>query len=264
MRSAILLLGGSVFGCGEPGPSDLEDTASDQFMIYGGSLPDAPEHDATVAITRFRNPKRNIFCSGTLIAPDVVMTAAHCLDEAFSGAAFNEFEPNDIKVGFGDAAKGVPGLTYLRVEDVEINAGYDRLDLGVNDVGLIRLIDDAEALLGITPVPPLPASLALADPADIGATVNVAGFGQNNTPEPASTKLQTDVTIDDIDTDTFDYLQGSGGPCFGDSGGPAFIDRAGVVYLAGTTSWGSSSCSGPSSFGVSMRVDQFEDFIAGF
>lgn len=242
-------------GCAQE--AEVEGADLDALAIYGGDLPDAPEHDATVAITLFNNPKANIFCSGTLIQDDVVITAAHCLDEnGFSASNYNEYEPGDIKVGFGNKKKL---MTFVEVSDVEIYSGYDRTDVGVGDLGLIRLSTAST----VVPVPNLPLSMWL-DAPDIGGTVNFAGFGENNVGRPFATKLQIDGTIDNIYTDSFDYSQDAGGPCSGDSGGPAFIDRSGTMYLAGVTSWGSGNCDGAGSFGVSMAVDVYESWIVGF
>jgi len=236
----------------------------DQLAIHGGSLPSLPEHDAVFSISTFLNPRKNYFCSGVLIAPDVVMTAAHCLDEAAAGANFNTVETTDIKVGFGD--KGGTA-TYFKVSKVEINAGYDRLGFGINDVGLIRTNQDMEVKNGILSVPALPVAEALVDPNDIGLNVNMVGFGENDTPDPKGTKLQIDLPIDAINSQTFEVLQATGGICFGDSGGPDFVDRSGVIYTAGIHSFGINivpDCSGANSVGVSMRTDQFEAFIAAF
>jgi V8-like Glu-specific endopeptidase len=263
-RTAVLVALAPLVGCDESQLDSVDSADMDQFMIHGGSLPNAPHHDAVFSISTFNLPKQNYFCSGVLIAPDVVMTAAHCLDEAGFGAAFNTVETGDIKVGFGPRAGKA---TYYQVSKVEIEPGYDRLSFGVNDVGLIRTKKDMEVENGITAVPALPASEALDAANDIGATINLAGFGENNTVHVAGAKLQIDLTIDSIFGQNFDYDTSGGGTCFGDSGGPAFIDRNGTIYVAGTTSYGINivpDCSGPNSVGVSMAVDQFEAFIAGF
>jgi V8-like Glu-specific endopeptidase len=247
------------------GPAEGFDV--DQFMIHGGALPNEPFHTSAVALTTFFKPKANIFCSGVLIEDDVVMTAAHCLDEAAFGAVYNEVEPTDIKVGFGTWAKGIlADMVYVTVSDVEINSGYDRTGFGINDVGLIRLTNVAP--VGFDPIPAVPAALGFVDPADVGDTINATGFGENNTPDKPFTKLQIDLTISDLDPQTFDYSNAVGGTCFGDSGGPDYWTASdGNTYVAGIHSyitWNGFDCSAPGAVGTSSRVDQFETFIAGF
>jgi hypothetical protein len=113
----------------------------------------------------------------------------------------------------------------------------------------------------------LPSAEELVDPNDIGVTINMAGFGENNTPDGPGTKLQIDLPIDDLNSQTLEVQQAGGGICFGDSGGPDFIDRSGTIYVAGIHSFGINivpDCSGVNSIGVSMQASEFEAFIAAF
>ncbi len=240
-------------------PADGRDI--DQHAIYGGSFATDAHHTSVVAISSSFKPKNNIFCSGTLIAPDVVLTAAHCLDEAnFFAANFDEYEPGDIEVGFGFSKKT---LSFQNVADVEIIPSYDRSGLGIDDLGLIRLTNDAPS--GYDVIEALPFSLALDPVGDVGETVDFAGFGSNDLAGVRfGSKLNVDGEIDAVLATTVEYDQNAGGPCGGDSGGPMFIDRSGTMYVAGVTSWGSGNCDGFGAFGVSMTPDVFEAWIAAF
>lgn len=247
--------------CGDQPLEVAGDRDADQNAIYGGQFAQDAHHTSVVAIASSFRPKQNIFCTGTLIADDIVLTAAHCLDEAgFFSATFNPLEPGDLVVGFGYSKQS---LNFEAVDYLEINPGYDRTQLGVNDIALIRLVDPAPT--GFDPIPALPFSLALDPVADVGEPVNFAGFGLNDLVGiPYGSKLEVDGTIDAVNAITVEYEQFAGGPCGGDSGGPMFIDRAGDWYVAGVTSWGSANCDGFGAFGVSTTPDVYESWIAAF
>ena len=250
----------------EPGPGDHQVSS---FPIYGGSAPDAPEHAATVALHQRSGNSVYVspFCSGTLIADNVVLTAAHCLDTANGGPKFKTMSPGALAVYVGDDPSVDLLAGVYTVSETLIHSGYDRRAL-IDDIALVRL--DA-AVSGVTPVGHLGGGDSLSS-ADFGAVINFAGFGQTDT-GGSGVKMQVDGTLggfgcsvpgcygaDDPATQ-ISYEQATAGPCFGDSGGPAFIDRGGVPYVAGVTSWGDQNCT---QFGVSTRVDAYTAWIDAF
>lgn len=241
--------------------------------IYGGSAPDEPMHAAVVSLHRAEGSvvrDKHIFCSGTLIASDVVVTAAHCLDTASGwNPTFETRPPSTVVVYVGNGpTTSAPSSAFLRVTETRIHHDFDRLRLR-NDIALMRL---AAPVAGVTPVPTLPASLGFTS-ADVGTTVlNFAGFGETET-GTYDVKLQADGVLGGLGctvtgcTSSGDaltqisYSQSESGPCFGDSGGPAFVVRGGTAYVGGLTSYGDSGCT---VFGVSTRTDPFEAWVRGF
>lgn len=252
---------------------ELESMARIHAPIINGDPPDAPYHDAVVSLHQVSGSSVSAspFCSGTLIAPTVVLTAAHCLDVANGGKPqFATMPPSALAIYVGDSPATDPSPSIFGVTQTLIHPGYDRKNL-FNDIALVRLGAAVPTAL-TAPVAALPASLGLQG-SDVGSLLlNFAGFGETETGS-SGVKLQADGILgglgcsvpgcygaDDPFTQ-FSYSQPDSGPCFGDSGGPAFIIRGGVPYVAGLTSWGDAYCT---QFGVSTRVDAYGSFISGF
>ena len=259
-------------GCSEPrqvldGTGDLYRPSN---MIFGGSGPDAPEHGATVSLHQLTSGGSVYvapFCSGTLVASDIVVTAAHCVDVSRNlRPKTMPAEKLAIYVGDNPAVDIVSHL--YTVAEIQMHADYSSRNL-TDDIAILRL---ASAVTEpVTPVPGLPAGDGFSND-DVGMTVNFAGFGDTEL-GGSGVKMQVDGALGGLgcsvagcpspgDTATqVSYAQGGGGPCFGDSGGPMFVDRGGTVYLGGVTSYGDSFCT---VYGVSTRVDAYETWIADF
>ena len=240
--------------CGGP-TSNNSELNNSQDAIINGELPDEPMHAAVVSLHHRVGDTwyPNIFCSGTLIAPDVVLTAAHCLDEGRN--RFDSIEPEDVVIYVGDNPITDPDPVPYIVTQVQAHPTYNNRAL-TGDIGLLRLASSPN----VTPVAALPASLGLTT-ADEGAIINFAGFGQDEDGN-YDQKLQIDGLLDSLYTDfQIYYVQYDGGPCFGDSGGPAFIKRGGTPYVAGLTSYGDSECA---QHGVSTRPDYYDGWINDF
>jgi hypothetical protein len=194
---------------------------------------------AVVAVESFS------FCTGTLVAPRVVVTAAHCITGS------------PARVFFGASTDG-PGQR-IAVARAKLHPAFDRPTLA-NDIAVLLLAEPAPT--SATPVPLLEGRWSAAL---VGRGVRLVGFGTAGGTDPApGTKRQGNALIRGFTDTTFTFEAASAQTCHGDSGGPALVTFEGeaVEYLAGVTSSGDGDCTAS---GTEMRVDAFlTDFIRPF
>jgi secreted trypsin-like serine protease len=191
-------------------------------------------------------------CTGTLIDPSVILTAAHCVDPAVTG-----LEPGTFAMAayFGsDLTAEDPFFVEVRFADqIAIHPAWDPATL-VNDIALAHLEEPST-------VAPLPINTASVD-ALIGEAVRLVGFGRvGGRPDVdgSGIKRQTTTALSEVNATQMAFVDPERNTCFGDSGGPAFMTIDGVEVVVGVTSFGDEFCE---QFGVDTRVDAFAaDFI---
>jgi secreted trypsin-like serine protease len=182
-------------------------------------------------------------CSGTLIAPTIVLTAAHCVYGV---------SPSSLQVLVGDQISS-PAQT-LAVASVAAYPTYTGEATGIAggvDLGAVVL---AEPLTSVTPVP---IDTATSDAELEAATVTLIGFGVSNTADESQVGVRTSVATP-VTAVCTRWLT-LGGPqanaCVGDSGGPVLLHGK----IVATVSSGAPDCVEPSTM---MRLSAHTDWLA--
>lgn len=163
------------------------------------------------------------FCTGTLIAPRVVLSAEHCIDEASASSLF---------IGFGM-------MPAERQALLPVSAIYPHPSI---DFTIIILGADAtEVLPGITPIA---MNRVPVDETWFGRKVDASGYG--DTYDNSTTgRFFASVDVVDVNSEQV-VVDGLGiqGICYGDSGGPILWqpDADTPPVLVGTEQYGDATC----------------------
>ena len=214
----------------------------DPAGIVGGDEVPEGEHPEVVELS-VAHDGGTALCTGTLLTPSLVLTAAHCFDhDGVDPASVSVARPQDSDPTFADDLEVHPD--YCRVSTdhhCEFMAAH-RHDL--NDFAWVHLaeslaIDDANLPTFITD------QARYHDTLHTGATVTLLGFGRDEQGN-RGTLREVEATVGSFSPDGLDFhIDATGGhdACKGDSGGPALIERDdGTWALAGVLSRGPSEC----------------------
>jgi secreted trypsin-like serine protease len=222
-----------------------------QAPVVGGTSVPAGEWPDAVAVLA-----SDAMCTGTLIAPDVVLTAGHCI----------ETHPVEVVVGSVELTK--PGGMAIKVKSATAYPNWQNS----YDVGVL-VLDHA------APVAPR----AIASACDVkehltaGAKVRVVGFGLTTKDGTGdNTRLHEAMlpVVDPMCTQDSacepavapggEFTAGGDGvdACFGDSGGPIYLDTTSGPALVGVVSRGEAVIGEPcGGGGVYVRADAVASWI---
>jgi V8-like Glu-specific endopeptidase len=240
---ALALVGCTVLPVGE-----------ESAPLIGGT---ADPGDPQTILIRTAEPKGTqnyTYCSGTVVSPHVVLTAAHCVSPAFLGGnpGFEIFLGSNL---MDQAQSGDPKLFAAT------QASY----FDQNFSGMVGMGHDVGVLIAKDPinVTPAPLQRVALDQKVVGHPLRLIGFGETTASDlnTVGERFQATTTVAALNAAEMESGVDGKQICAGDSGGPSYLkDAQGVEHVAGIHSWNidKDTCKGG---GWDTRVDVYLPFI---
>ena len=234
-----------------------------QPQIVGGQDAESAAYPWATAllVARIGNAKDAQFCGGSLIRSDLVLTAAHCVEDVSAHFVDVAIGANDLKTVTQNNRIGVAGIF--------IHPDYDPYNAD-SDIALLKLDQEVEnTILNLIE----PTKMQNIVPGDL---LKVIGWGVLNDFDYQTPDVLQEVDVAFVDfqlcndaladyggiTNTqicAGFADGGRDSCYGDSGGPLMANFEGQWYLAGIVSWG-IGCAQPDVYGVYTKVADFVDW----
>lgn len=275
----------AVMGCAAqtepvPGPDPRVDHVA-QPIIKGVSS--GTEHDSVVVLATFQAGKRMALCTATLVAPNLLVTARHCVSNT-EGATACAQNGTPVTGGGISGTRVASSLAVFAGKDgvapdtnVEDNAAAHGkrviVDSSTNvcnhDMAFVVLDQDVAA-----PVSPIRMSAPSAS-----ETISAVGWGVDESGNlPPRREVRSGLALVGVGPAPYpgnpawgygdrEFMTGEAA-CAGDSGGPAFAQSGAVVGIAARTGNGkagdgnyATTCLGSDAHSVYTHFGKFEGLV---
>ena len=264
----VLAVAGLLVGCGNVS-TDPDSSNRSSFITHGNI--DGNAHPAVVLVVMDVGGKPAFRCSGTFLAPKVVLTAGHCAGEPGEFSGVRVFTESDVQDGNNNFP--FPGPNTIEAVAFQAHPQFTEAQFFLHDVGVIQLSKAFQLPAGahFGQLPAVNQLDALKPSADTVFTAVGYGVQRINPAHVVAELIRMNASPHLIQIDTgftgdFSLLlsnnASTGGTCFGDSGGPNFLGTSNVI--AGVTSFGKNGTCGGT--GGVFRLDRQDvlDFVRSF
>jgi hypothetical protein len=259
------LLACGAAACSSPA---TEITASEEQPVLGGT-DSGPDEDMVVEVIS-KSDTVSHTCTGTLLAPNVVITARHCVAN-FSDATFSCTSDGELVAGSKGGMMGPlldPGRISIRVGThvrgtTAVAVGRkifatQATSICRNDIAIVVLATE------LTDLPIAPVRTGRGN--FIGEQLRVVGYGVDDASTIDNRHTRSGLKIAQIGSSQFNanpdpvpsrtFVTEGPSLCIGDSGGPAFADSGAVT---GVWSQVVGDCKAPTARNYFTEVAPFED-----
>jgi secreted trypsin-like serine protease len=269
----LLLLMTSSAACAGDADKNGDDTSGTPRIIGGQETQPGAYPWMAALVDADQDTNLAQFCSGTLIHPRWVLTAAHCVKQRCS-AIDEDAEVLDVVLGIHDLENDAKIGKRIKVRRIVSHPSYN--DYSHNyDIALLELAQ--EVSYETLPLVEKNAELDGKEAMIIGwGSIEACRYQQSATLQqvtlPVISNYECNKAYNTICNPFLykypitehmmcaGYGDGVKDSCYGDSGGPLMIRADGIWKLAGVVSWG-EGCAQPGLYGVYARISKFVDFI---
>jgi hypothetical protein len=268
----------AIAACTAQAPAENEHVSRTSSAIIAGKDSD-PSQDSVVMLVYLESSTRIQLCTAALLAPDLILTARHCISTTDlnvqcaadgkpidGGGIGKNHEASKLFVFKGSTRPDLTKLTSVANAKAKEIVDDGAKNLCDHDIALVILDKPLEDV-------PL-AAIRLDGNVDRGESLLTVGWGvTDTTPEPKTRQQRSGVVIARVGPDGAsspvltpnEFLYGES-ICVGDSGGPVFAEESGAVV--GVVSRGGNGSQDPSpaasctdAVNISTKTSSFKSLI---